>query len=195
MEKLYKPFEDFLRKVKVDEDIIQQIMNVEYPANDNPNQDCANFYAAVIRKCDELVDFNILADAMFNKSCCKSGYRLNNAKQMAKEHGDKPLEEKLILLGELKYMGKPKLNADGDIESVAVGAYGAEGMYCPCWNFKGCAPENGPMPLNYCLCCAGHFKFHYQKALNLKLRVKKVVSSTINSCGKEPCVFVFEILK
>lgn len=51
------------------------------------------------------------------------------------------------------------------------------------------------MPLTYCLCCAGHFMFHYQKALNIKLRVKKVVSSIINSEGKEPCVFIYEIVK
>ena len=64
----------------------------------------------------------------------------------------------------------------------------------PCWNFSGCVPVSGPMPLSYCLCCAGHFRFHYEKALGVKLRVKQVVSSNINSGAKEPCVFLFQIM-
>ncbi|MHB0998629.1 MAG: hypothetical protein ACYC27_05225 [Armatimonadota bacterium] len=188
-------FADNLRKAKVDEEIIEQIMNVDCPRDEtNENQDTANFYAAAMKKCEELLDFDTISDVMFTKSCCKGGYRLNNAKQLAKDHGDKPIEEKLVLLGELKYMGKPHLNADGDIEGPMVGTYGSDGMTCPCWYFKGCTPVNGPMPLTYCLCCAGHFKVHYQKALGVKLRVKKVVSSIINSGGKLPCSFVYEIV-
>lgn len=143
-----------------------------------------------MRKCEELLGFDKTSEVMAHRSCCKSGYRLNNAKQLAKEHGDKPLAEKLELLGQLQYMGKPVLNEDGDIQTIGIGYMD----HCPCWNFGGCTPVNGPMPLTYCLCCAGHFQFHYQKALGVKLKVKKVVSSIINSGAKEPCVFVYEIV-
>jgi hypothetical protein len=49
------------------------------------------------------------------------------------------------------------------------------------------------MPLSYCLCCGGHFVFHYQKALGLKLRVKEVVTSVF---GDPPqyCSFLLEII-
>jgi hypothetical protein len=49
------------------------------------------------------------------------------------------------------------------------------------------------MPVSYCLCCGGHFKFHYQKALGLKLRVKEVVTSIF---GEPPqyCSFILEII-
>ena len=50
------------------------------------------------------------------------------------------------------------------------------------------------MPINYCLCCAGHFRFHYQKALGIKLRVKKIVSSAFDS-NPQYCSFIFEIIE
>lgn len=189
-------FADNLRKANIDEGIIQQIMSVDYPGDEgNPKQDAANFYSAAMTRCEELLDFDTISAVMFTKSCCKGGYRLNNAKQLAAEHGDKPLAEKLALLGELKYMGKPFLNKDGDIQSDAVGTHEAGSMTCPCWYFAGCTPVNGPMPLTYCLCCGSHFKVHYQKALGVKLRIKRVVSSIINSDGKHPCVFVYQIIR
>ncbi len=187
-------FSDHLRKVQVNEGTIQAILGegMEEPAGGT--QAYADYMAAVLAKCDALLNLDTFSAAMFDRACCKSGYRLTNAKQMAKEHGDKPLEEKLKILGTLKYMGKPFLNEAGDIETVAVGGHGFTGMYCPCWRLKGLTPSDGPMPLSYCACCAGHFQFHYQKALGLTLRLKKVVSSTLNSGGKEPCVFQFEII-
>lgn len=189
-------FADHLRNAGIDEEIVEQIMSVSYTRDEsNPEQDCVNYHAAAMQKCEELLDFGTISDIMFGRSCCKSGFRLKNARQLAREHGDKTLEEKLVLLGELRYMGKPRLNSDGDIESTAVGSYEhSGGMTCPCWYFNGHVPDEGPMPLTYCLCCAGHFRFHYQKALGVKLRVKRVVSSIINSGGELPCVFVYEII-
>ncbi len=188
-------FIDHLRKANVDEQTIQAIFGPDASAEPREGtQEYVDYMAGVLRKCDELLDHEIFSAAMFDRACCKSGYRLNNAKQMAKEHGDKSLDEKLKILGELKYMGKPFLNEEGDIETVAVGGHGFTGMYCPCWRIKSLTPSDGPMPLNYCACCGGHFMFHYQKALGIKLRLKKIVSSTLNSGGSEPCVFQYKIL-
>jgi hypothetical protein len=188
-------FIDHLRKAKVDEQTIQAIFGLDTTAEPREGtQEYVDYMAHALQKCDELLDQDTFSAAMSDRACCKSGYRLNNAKQMAKEHGDKPLEEKLKILGGLKYMGKPFLNKEGDIETVAVGGHGFTGMYCPCWRIKGMSPADGPMPLSYCACCGGHFMFHYQKALGIKLRLKKVVSSTLNSGGREPCVFQYQIL-
>lgn len=195
MNKNIERFGIVLRKAKVPEDVVDQIMGVEYRRDEaDEKQDTANFYATAVQKAEELLGFDKLSEVMYEKACCKGGLRLENAKQLAKEHGDKPLAVKIPLLGELKYMGKPTLNADGDIETIAVGAHGMPGMTCPCWNFQGRLPVDGPMPLNYCLCCAGHFKVHYQKALGLKLRTKEVKSSILNSAGKSPCVFLYEVV-
>lgn len=184
-------FAEALRKAQINEPMIEQILGVDYPRDGNPRQDKANFFAAAMRKCEQVLDFETISTVMFHRACCKSGFRLENAKKLAKEHGGESLEEKLELLGQLQYMGKPALNEEGDIQTVGIGKM----EHCPCWNLGGCTPVNGPMPLAYCLCCAGHFLFHYKKALRLKLRVKKVVSSNLNSEGSEPCVFVYEVVK
>lgn len=182
-----------LKKRKVSDETIEQILSVPYQKDKDPLQDNANFYAAAMQKCEELLGFDKTAEVMHERACCKSGYRLANAKQLFKEHGGEPMEQKLALLGGLKYMGKPRLNEDGDIETVAVGKQGASGMQCPCWHFKGhLPPEN--MPLSYCLCCAGHFRVHYESALGVKLRVGRVVSSMLNSKGEKPCVFIYKIV-
>jgi hypothetical protein len=52
-----------------------------------------------------------------------------------------------------------------------------------------------PVSITYCYCCAGHFRHHYQNALGIKLKTKKVISSVLNSLGKKPCQFVYEIDK
>ncbi len=54
--------------------------------------------------------------------------------------------------------------------------------------------ENRTMPLSYCLCCAGHCRRHLEKLLNVQLKTKAIVSSPINSKGKKPCEFIFEII-
>jgi hypothetical protein len=184
-------FAEALEKAGTGKPAMVKILGVEYARDGDPKQDTANFMAAALPKCEELLGFDKLAEVMFHRACCKSGFRLKNAEKLNREHGGKPLDEKLELLGRLKYMGCPRLNADGDIETVGVGRMDR----CPCWQLGGNAPAGGSMPLSYCLCCAGHFRFHYEKALGLKLRVKRVVSSILHSGGKEPCVFVYEIVK
>lgn len=190
-----KKFVEAMVKNAVPNHVINDIITVVYQADKNKEQENANYYAKAIPKCEELIGFDKMAEVMFDKACCKSGYRLSNAKQMNKEYGTKPIPEKLAILASLKYMGHPYLNEDGDIVTDAVGSHYSTNMTCPCWMLKGHKPADGKMPLTYCLCCAGHFMFHYQKALNLELRVKKVVSSILNSEGKEPCVFIYEIVK
>lgn len=190
-----KKFKQSMEKRRIPTDTIKQILDVEYQKDSNKAQDNANFFAKAMQRCEDLLGFDLTAKIMFQGACCKSGYRLENAKKLNKEHGNKTLIEKLTLLGTLQYMGHPYINEDGDIVSEAIGSQNHEKMTCPCWNFNGCMPVDERMPLSYCLCCAGHFMFHYQKALGAKLRVKKVISSILNSQGAEPCVFIYEIVK
>jgi hypothetical protein len=189
-------FDKHLRKQGIEESIIEKIMGVDYQINkENPKQNTADFMEVALHKCEELLSYDTISEIMFDRACCKTGIRLNNSKAFAKEHANKTIEEKLKLLCDVPNMGKPCLNSDGDIETVAVGSFESNGMVCPCWQLGGATPVNGPMPLSYCKCCAGHFRFHYQKALNEKLRLKEVLSSILNSNGRLPCVFVYEIKK
>ena len=46
----------------------------------------------------------------------------------------------------------------------------------------------------FCGCCGGHARQNLQRALGVKLRLKKIVSSAASSKGKQGCEFLFEIL-
>jgi hypothetical protein len=188
-------FEKNLKKVDVNDEIVEKIVNVSYQKSDNEKQDNANYCAAVVSKCDELLDFDVFAEAMFHRACCKGGFRLNNSKKIAKGYSDRSLAEKLELLGHEKWMGHPHFTEGGDIYTEhCAGSGTSSDLKCSCWRFNGCVPSEGKMPLSYCLCCAGHFRFHYQKALGVKLRVKKIISSVF---GEPPqyCSFLFEIVE
>jgi hypothetical protein len=192
----YQPkFEQSLKKAGVSAEAINQIVNVSYRESDNEQQDNANYCAAVMAKCDELLDFDVIAETMFNMSCCKSGFRLVNAKSIARDHSGKSLKEKLELLGQKKWMGHPHLTEEGDIYTEHCAGSGTpDDLKCSCGKFKGTFPSERKMSLSYCFCCAGHFRFHYQMALGIKLRVKKIVSSIY---GEPPqyCSFLFEIVE
>jgi hypothetical protein len=122
-------------------------------------------------------------------ACSKSGWRLEAAKKIAKEYAGKPLEEKLAALRGVTHMGSPSLQADGTI-LAGIGERG--GFECPCPVFQG-SDQTEPVSLTYCYCCAGHFRFHYQVALGVKLRTKTVLSSALNSVHTEPCRFEYEV--
>jgi hypothetical protein len=188
-------FEKNLKKVGVNDETITKIVNVSYQENNNEKQDNANYCAAVVANCDRLLDFDIFAEVMFHRACCKTGFRLQNSKKIAKDYSDKSLEEKLKLLGQQKYMGHPHLTEDGYIYTEHCAGSGTpDNLKCSCWRFDGCIPNNGKMPLTYCLCCAGHFRFHYQKALGINLRVKKIVTSVFDE-SPQYCSFLFEIIE
>jgi len=193
MNHLKASYEKHLKKAHVSDDLIAQIVNAPYQERADEKQDNANYCAAVMAKCDELLDFQVTGEAMFSRSCCKSGFRLGNARMIAREHGDAGIEEKLELLGQQRWMGTPRLTENGDIYTgYCAGGSGDGTIHCSCGHLGGRRPEGGNMPASYCLCCGGHFRFHYQEALGLNLRVKQVVSSVF---GDPPqyCSFLLEI--
>lgn len=72
--------------------------------------------------------------------------------------------------------------------------YQADGKYrCVCGRVGGVKLDR-PISSTYCLCCAGHFRHHLQKALDVNLRLKEVVSSPLATLGETPCEFIFEVV-
>ncbi len=138
---------------------------------------------------DELLDEHtryLVRDAC---ACCRGGWRENAVRKFARENHDRSLTEQLQALGRLTHMGNPVLNADG---TITAGIGGEDGCSCACSLFNGRAQQEAVSP-TYCLCCAGHFRYHYQIALGKKLRTKTVLSTALASDGKKPCRFVYEI--
>jgi len=150
----------------------------------------AAFFADVIARMDATLDLETRRDIRDACACSKGGWRLKAVQKLARDHADRSLEDRLTALRKITYMGKPLLNADGTI-TCGVGDEG--GFTCPCPVFYGLDVQE-PVSLTYCYCCAGHFRFHYQIALDRKLVTRAVVSSALASLGEKPCRFVFEIV-
>ncbi|MCL1807052.1 MAG: hypothetical protein FWG31_05050 [Oscillospiraceae bacterium] len=160
-----------------------QTGNVPYPA------------LAVIEKMDELLTAEQRLAVMEREGCCKGGKRDKDCKAFGKEHAGKPLAEKLPLLSNIEYMMTPRLNGDGTL-TVTWGGH-QNGVHtgkttCSCGAVKKIKQPFTISP-TWCGCCAGHFRHHYQNALKVKLRLKEINSSPLNTNGEEPCSFTFEV--
>jgi hypothetical protein len=110
--------------------------------------------------------------------------------KLAQDYEGRSLEDKIQALRQISSSGKPVLHADGTI-TTGIGDQG--GFECPCPVFGGVNVKE-PVSKTYCYCCAGHFRFHYQIALGVKLKTLAVESSVLASNREQPCRFTFEIV-
>ena len=177
-------------KDKIPPEIIKK-MNFEHP----PNNDIQNVIA-VIEKMDELLTNEQRLAIMEKQGCCKSGQRDRDCKAFAEEHKDKTLAEKIKLISSIQYMMSPRLNEDGTI-TVSFGG-NQNGIHtgkttCSCGQIKNLKQPFSVTP-TFCGCCAGHFLYHYQNILGVKLKLKEIISSPLNTNGEKPCEFKFEIV-
>jgi len=179
-------FNKSLTKHCVDDRLIDDVITVPYVKSDNSCQDNVNFYCAAMKKCDELLERDVVIDVMSEICCCKTGQILVKTKDFAKQHAQEPFEEKIK---KLEHISQPWIIDDTHIGAYITGAHEAQ---CSCWCFKGCNPENDIMPISYCYCCAGFMKFHYERALGVKLKIEEMPSSFL-STGKR-CSVIFEIV-
>ena len=180
-----------MMKLKVPQEIMAQMeLDVQTDGGD------PSLIIPVINKMDELLTKEQVFAIMEQQGCCKSGKRDKDCKAFAKEHADKPLEEKLALLSGVQYMMSPRLNSDGTI-TVSYGSY-QNGVHtgkttCSCGAIKKLKQPFSVSP-TFCGCCAGHFLYHYQNALGVKLKLKEINSSPLNTNGEKPCTFTFAIV-
>ena len=177
-------------KMKISPEIIKKV-GIDHPIN-NETQNVI----AVIEKMDKLLSNEQLLAIMEKQGCCKSGQRDRDCKAFGIEHKDKPLAEKIKLLSGIQYMMTPRLNKDNTI-TVSYGG-NQNGVHtgkttCSCGQIKE-LKQPFSVTSAYCGCCAGHFLYHYQNALGIKLKLKEIVSSPLNTNGEKPCEFSFEII-
>lgn len=115
------------------------------------------------------------------------------SKAFAKENAHLSIDEKLEKIKSVPNMGEPLRNEDGTITVKAVNYSDGEKYLCACSNFNGLKYDYSVYK-NYCFCCAGHFKHHYEIMLGVKLKTLEIESSPLESNGKNPCVIKFAIL-
>lgn len=184
-------FRQALRDFLVDEAVIAQIMEgYEQITDKAPKEKRAAFFIQAVRRMDELLETEMCHQIRDSCACSKEGYRLKAVQKLAKEYESRTLEEKIHALNQVTHMGHPILN-DGGTITAHIGEEG--GFPCPCSVFDRLELHE-PVSVTYCYCCGGHFRFHYQIALGKKLVTKSVESSALESQGKRPCRFIYEIV-
>jgi hypothetical protein len=148
---------------------------------------------AFINQMDTLLSKEQILSIMQEQGCNKSAKVAAPFREFGRIHANKTIEEKVKLMPELDtpYRSPCHLNLDGTL-SIYWGT-GEEGDYqCVCSKNP---KTSEPVSLTFCGCCGGHVRFTYQYALGVNLRLKKIVSSPINSKGKKRCEFLFEVIK
>jgi len=130
---------------------------------------------------------------MQEQGCCTTGKPAVAHRDFGHKYKDKTLVEKIKLLHELKTPHNPpcRLNSDGTLS--VYWSFGQEGNYgCVCGFVKKLSQPIKISP-TFCGCCGGHARQNLQKSLDVKLRLKEVVSSAASSGGKKSCEFLYEI--
>ena len=182
-----------MEKLGIAPEIIEQ-MNLEA---DQSGVNSQNVFGE-IDKMDKLLTEEQCLAVMQEQGCCKGGKRDKDCKAFGKEHKDMPFDEKLALLFTVENMVSPQLSDDGSF-TITWGTGYKNGVHtgnttCSCGAVKKLKQPFTVSP-TYCGCCAGHFMYHYQNALKVKLRLKKINSSPLNTNGDEPCSFTFEVVE
>ena len=128
-------------------------------------------------------------------ACCKSGARKKASEEFARINADKPIEEKLALISDRPYlnMGSAELDENGLLLVHAVSYHPGEKFECVCPTVSKIKRDYA-IPREYCYCCGGHFKYHYEIMLGVKLKLAEIVTSPHDTEGEKPCAFRYEII-
>lgn len=187
-------FKKSLVKFGISEEIISQINEgYEDIVDKAPQKIRAAYFKRAVDIMEEQVEAQNLQDVFEWNACCKGGAREKNSKAFAKENAHLSIDERLEKIKDIPNMGQPFRNEDGTITVNAVSYSNGEKYLCACPNFNGHNYDDS-VSKNYCFCCAGHFKHHYEIMLGVKLKTFEIVSSPLDSKGKYPCVIQFEII-
>lgn len=187
-------FQESLEQFKVDEKIISQINEgFEKIDSKTSKKQRALYFKRAVDIMNENIESEKLQEILEWNACCKGGAREKASKAFAKKNVNLSLEEKLEFIKDVPNMGRPIRNEDGTITIHAVYFSDGEKFLCACPNYNG-VKRDYSISRNYCFCCAGHFKYHYEIMLGVKLKTLEVVSSPLDSEGKNPCVIKYAIL-
>lgn len=186
-----------LEKYNVDGKLIEKIYEDYEDIKDNsPKKIKIPFMRHAMKVMDENLDADLCYQIIDDCACCIGGTRDKKVKEFLKsiEGKNLTLAEKIKSLREAhpfeNYM--TTLQEDGTIRDGIYYKVDEEfKCACPCLNKE---KLDEPISSTYCLCCAGHFRHYLQKSLGLNIKTKQIESSPLESMGKKPCVFVFEIV-
>ncbi len=184
-------FQASLQKFDLSPALVDEI-NEGYPSlvSSSPKKQKAAYFKRAVDLLNGQLAPDRVHEILEDGACCKSGAREKASKEFARINADLPLEQRLEKIRKAPYlnMGYPVLESDGTITLHAV-SYLLDGRYaCACSNYRR-LKRDYPVAKEYCFCCGGHFKYHYEIMLGRKVTITKVVSSPLDSNGAQPCVF------
>lgn len=157
----------------------------------SPKKEKTKYLLHAVNVMDAELDENTRRKVMEACACTIGSSVEKKTEQFAKKTQNLPIEEKVRLLNQMKHLGNPVLQSDGTI--LINSGILDKGVYrCPCPQIRG-AEITAPITFTYCMCCGGHYKYQYEKALRVKLDMKQI-SSPLESEGKKPCTFVLKII-
>jgi len=152
---------------------------------------------SLIDQMDKILTKEQCLSVMVEQGCHKDDTTTAPFRAFGAKHADKTVDEKIKLFDELETGHKAPchLNPDGTL-SIYWNGWDNIKKQCVCHVIKRLYKERGG-PVNvsktFCGCCAGHIRNTYQHALGVNLKLKEIVSTPINSNGKDRCEFLFEI--
>ena len=189
-------FRETLDDFKVGQDVIDEMYQGFDKLESKTNKKIKSaFFKQALDVMNEKLPKEQVQEIIEANACCKSGARLKASKEFARVHADKSLEERLKLISERPYMnmGRAELDENSDLLVHAVSFYNGERFECVCPTVSK-VKRDYAIPREYCYCCGGHFKFHYEIMLDVKLVLAEIVSSPHDTEGKEPCAFRYRII-
>lgn len=188
-------FKKTLLENQVDWAIIDEVFQgYEKIVDKSPKKNKASFFHQAIDVLEKALAPEQVKEIVEGNACCKSGVRERNSKKFAGINDGLGIMERLEKINKAPYlnMGHAEIDDKGDLIVYGV-SYMYEGKYeCGCPTISR-TKRDYPISKGYCFCCGGHFKYHYEIMLCVKLNIKEVISSPLDSSGESPCVFRFEI--
>lgn len=155
----------------------------------------SSFFKQALEVMNEKLPPETVQKILEANACCKSGARLKNSKEFARIHAKLSILDKLKLISACPHlnMGSAELDGNGYLIVHAVAYHPGERFECACPTVSKIKRE-APIPREYCYCCGGHFKFHYEIMLNATLQLVEIVSSPHDTDGEKPCAFRYEFI-
>ena len=180
-------------KEKLPHDLVSQI---EFPkSQENQPEEVLS----LIEQMDKLFSKEQCLSVMEEEGCYKTGDANEMNLAFGRTHADKSIEERIPLLNDKNVHPNVPCRVNNDGTLSIFWEIGENGNYqCVCALYKKLKEDQSQtsdISLTYCGCCGGHIRHHYQNILGVKLRLKEVVSSPINSSGEKRCEFLFEIIR
>lgn len=188
-------FEETLHDFSIHADIIEAIYNGFGPLTSRTaKKEKTAFFRHALSVMNDTLSKEQVKTILEANACCKSGARLRNSKEFAKVHAALNMEERLKLISQRPYMnmGKAELDEQGFLIVHAVSYQPADKFECACPTISK-IKHTDHMPKEYCYCCGGHFKYHYEIMLDTRLETVEIVSSPHDTDGCQPCIFKYQI--